>query len=466
MKINLKKNQEFTARIDSITNLGFGVCRVGGAVVFVSSAVTGDVVRASIIKVASSYCIARVLEYIERSPLRDGGRCDNQKCRSCAYRDIQYSEELRIKREEVISDFKKAGLSDVAVDLVVPSPSLSEYRNKAQYPISRTRSGDYVIGFFAPKSHNVCEAARCPIAPRIFGDIIEVLRTFFKKYQLSVYEEESGKGLLRHIYLRRGEVSGEILLTLVITEDTIPHADELVCSLTSAFPDIVGILTNKNDEMTNVILGRSYKTLYGKDYITDTLSGVTLKLSAPSFYQVNHGAAELLYAKARELADLCPTDTLLDLYCGVGSIGLSMADGVSELFGIEIVESAVECAKENAAACGITNARFYTGDAADCEKMLARAEAAEGRRILPDVIVLDPPRSGCDERLLRFVSSLSPKRIVYISCNPSTLARDVAVMRKLGFSSGDVTPFDLFPGTGHVESVVRLERRLDVDMRR
>ena len=466
MKIKLKKNQEFTARIESITNLGFGVCRQDGTVIFVNSAVTGDLVRASIIKVASSYCIARVIEYIERSELRDYKRCENAKCRSCAYRDIKYSEELRIKRGEVEADFKKAGLSDITVLPVVPSPKLHEYRNKAQYPIARSKSGEYIIGFFAPKSHNVCEAADCPIAPKIFGKIIETLRLFFKKHELSVYDETKGEGLLRHVYLRRGEVSREILLTLVITEDSLPHSDELVSTLISAFPDVSGILINKNEDDTNVVLGKSYKLLYGRDHIFDTLAGVELKLSAPSFYQVNHDAAELLYAKARELAALEPTDTLLDLYCGVGSIGLSMARDAAELFGIEIVESAVECAKENASACGIKNARFYSGDAADCERMLDAAEAAEGKKITPDVVILDPPRAGCDERLLNFVSSLSPKRIVYISCNPATLARDVAIMRKLGFNNSDVTPFDLFPGTGHVESVVSLTRGFDVDMRR
>lgn len=452
----MKKNDIVTLKIEDITNLGFGVGRINGAVIFVSSAVPGDTVVAKIIKVASSYSIARVEKYLVRSDMRTTDRCDNARCRSCAYRDIRYEDELRLKTASVEADFRKAGLSDLKILPTTPSPSVRAYRNKAQYPVAKSKTGEYLIGFFAPKSHNVCEAASCPMTPPVFTEIIEVLRGFFARHSLSVYDEQSGQGLLRHIYLRRGEVSGEVLLTLVITEDSLPHSDELVSLITATFPDVVGILINKNDENTNVVLGKTYKTLFGRDYIFDTLSGVRLKLTAPSFYQVNHGAAELLYAKARELARLEKTDTLLDLYCGVGSIGLSMAKDAGELFGIEIVDSAVRCARENAAACGIKNARFYTGDAADCERMLEAAEAAEGKRILPDVIILDPPRAGCDERLLRFVSSLSPKRIVYISCNPATLARDVAVMLKLGFECSEVTPFDLFPGTGHVETIVCL----------
>ena len=457
----MKKNDVITLKIEDITNLGFGVGRADGAVVFVASAVPGDTVEVKIIKEASSYYVGRVERFITLSGIRTADRCGNSKCRSCAYREIGYAEELKIKQCTVKAAFAKVGLTEVKIKDTVPSPKLTEYRNKAQYPIARAKDGDYVIGFYAPKSHNVCEAADCPIAPKIFSDILGTLREFFQKHSHSTYDEKSKKGLLRHIYLRRGEVSKEILLTIVITEDKLPFSDELVRTMTELYPDIVGILINKNDRDTNVVLGRSYTTIFGRDYIKDTLSGIELKLTAPSFYQVNHGAAELLYAKARELAELDKNDTLLDLYCGVGSIGLSMAKDCGELIGIEIVESAVQCAAYNAKENGLTNAKFYTGDAADCEKLLVTAEKSLGRKINPDVIVLDPPRSGCDERLLNFISTLSAKRIVYISCNPATLARDVKVMKNLGYSASEVTPFDLFPGTGHVESVVCLTRTFD-----
>ena len=229
--------------------------------------------------------------------------------------------------------------------------------------------------------------------------------------------------------------------------------------MTAKFPEIVGILINENKKNTNIILGEKYAILFGRDYIFDTLAGVKLKITAPSFYQVNHDCAEILYAKARELADLQGNDLLLDLYCGAGSIGLSMAKDCRELIGIEIVDSAVECARFNAENNGIENASFYTGDAKDTEKLLAPAEKIRGEKILPDVVIFDPPRAGSDEALLRHEASLSPRKIVYISCNPATLARDIVVLKELGYIGGTVTPVDMFPGTGHVESVVCLTRK-------
>lgn len=454
----IKKNEKLILTIESVTNLGFGVARHEGIVVFISGAVTGDTVEAKIIKTASSYAVGKIERFVKKSQLRVDDRCTEDTCSSCAYKSINYSHELEIKKSDVASAFAKAGMHDVKIAEVVASPKEAEYRNKAQYPIAMNKNGDYVIGFYAPKSHRVTDAQHCPLATRVFSEIIEMLKLWFKKESLSVYDEENGKGLLRHIYLRRGEVSGEILLTLVINGDFLPNSQGLIEELTANFPALVGILININKENTNVILGDKYVTLYGRDYIYDILCDVKLKLSAPAFYQVNHGAAELLYNKAKELAMPKKTDTLLDLYCGVGSIGLSMAKEVSEIIGIEIVDSAVICARENADNCEIKNAYFYTGDAADTEKLLDNAETTLGRKIEPDIVILDPPRAGCSENLISFVSKLNPKRIVYISCNPTTLARDAALFHGLGYEVGEVTPFDLFPMTGHVESVVCLTR--------
>ena len=456
-----KKNDIYTLEISGMTNLGFGVARVDGRVIFVQGAVAGDEVEVRIIKVNSSYAVARVERLIKPSEIRTDDRCTIRACSSCAYKHIGYMHECEIKAHDVKEAFVKAGLPEVKIAPLVPSPSLSGYRNKAQYPISMTKDGEYAVGFFAPKSHRVCEARHCPLAPRVFAEIIDTLCAFFKKHSLSVYDEESGKGLLRHIYLRRGEVTGEVLLTLVIAEGALPYSDELVGIITEKFSDIVGILLNVNPDATNVILGEKFITLWGRDYIFDSLGGNMLKISAPSFYQVNHDAAELLYAKTGELAVPDENDVLLDLYCGAGSIGLSMARRVCELIGIEIVDAAVICARENAEANGITNAKFYTGDAANTERMLENAETQLGRRIEPSIIILDPPRAGCDERLIKYVAELSPKRIVYISCNPTTLARDCKAFEGLGYEAGEVTPFDMFPSTGHVESVVCLTRRLD-----
>ncbi len=452
----MKKNDVYRVKIDGLTNLGFGTARVDGMVVFVPDTVTGDEADIKIIKIFSSYAVGKTEKLIHASPDRCNGRCGSDTCRSCAYKNISYEKELELKANDCISSFRKEGLSHILLKEVVPSPKLTEYRNKAQYPISKGKNGEYLIGFYAPKSHRVCEARYCPLTPKIFGDICSTLEEFFKKYALSVYDENTGEGLLRHIYLRQGEVSGEILLTLVINGDKIPHGDILCDTLSARYPDIKGVLLNKNTKNTNVILSSDFTLLCGRDYIYDTLCGVKLKISAPSFYQVNHSACEILYKKARELAALKKSDTLLDLYCGIGSIGLSMAEDCKQLIGIEIVPSAVICARENAKEAQIPNAKFYTGDAKNTSMLLKNAEDELGRKIEPDVVILDPPRGGCDRELIEFVSKLAPARIVYISCNHSTLARDIKIFNSFGYGNDSAIGVDLFPMTGHVETLTCL----------
>lgn len=457
-KTIFRKNQIINLKIDDINDLGFGVGRYEGIVVFVADTVPGDVVRAKIIKVNSSYLICRTEQYVTKSPLRVVGRCENGACKSCAYRHISYTEEAKRKEEGVRRLFSTGELSGITTLPIITSPREVRYRNKAQYPIALI-DGEYKVGFFAPRSHRVTPVSDCPLTPKVFSDIVLTVTDFMKDLELSVYDEESGEGLCRHIYLRRGEVSGEVLVTLVINGDSIPHPEAFADRIHDLHPEVVGVLLNKNKEKTNVVLGDEYVTLWGRDYIYDTLAGVELKITAPAFYQVNHGAAELLYKKARELAKPEKSDTLLDLYCGAGSIGLSMAEDVGELIGIEIVDSAVRCATENAERSGITNAHFFTGDAADTEKLLSNAQRTLGRKIKPDIVILDPPRGGCDERLIRFVADLSPKRVVYISCNPKTLARDTVLFRALGYDTREVQPVDLFPMTGHVETIVCLNKQ-------
>ena len=457
--MSLKKNDIFTAEIIDITNLGFGVAKINGEVVFISGAVPGDTVRAKVIKSSSSFSVGRVEEFIRESDKRVTYRCSSSHCRSCAYKCLSYEYEKQLKEEGVRQIFKKSGHSDLEVLPLVASPVESGYRNKAQYPVSRDKNGKYTIGFFAPKSHRVTEAADCPLAPAVFHKIIDCLRRFFEDFSISVYDEMNGEGLLRHIYLRRGEISGEVLLTLVVNGESLPSSNILVERLTESFPEIVGVLLNVNRQSTNVILGERFITLFGRDYIFDTLAGVRLKITAPSFYQVNHATAELLYAKARELAAPTKSDVVLDLYCGAGSIGLSMAKDAGEIIGIEIVDSAVECARFNAEQNGIANASFYAGDAKDTANLLLPAERERGKKILPDIVILDPPRAGTTEELIKHVASLSPSRVVYISCNPQTLARDMLVFNRLGYFGNSVTPFDLFPMTGHVESLVCLQKQ-------
>ena len=456
----LKKNSVIKLNIEDLTDLGFGVGRVDGLVVFIADTVPGDECEVRIIKVNSSFLVGRLEKLITPSASRTEGRCSAGSCKSCAYRNISYESESKLKEDGVRRLFDTEALGHIRTAPITASPSELRYRNKAQYPVARVE-GEIKVGFYAPKSHRVTPVRDCPLTPPIFSEICECITAFMERNSITAYDEISGRGLVRHIYLRRGEVSGEVLVTLVINGTALPHSEELLKEMSEKFPEIVGILLNINREATNVVLGKDYITLFGRDYIFDTLAGVSLKITAPSFYQVNHDCAEFLYAKARELAELKPTDTLLDLYCGAGSIGLSMARDVEKLIGIEIVPSAVECAKENAEANGITNAEFYVGDAKDTERLLEEAERTRGEKIKPDVVILDPPRGGCDEGLVRFVSSLSPRRIVYISCNPKTLARDVERFMAFGYKAEEVYPVDMFPMTGHVESVVCLTRRLD-----
>ncbi len=451
----LKKNQIIEVVTEDLNNLGFAVAHVEGMTVFISGAIDGEHVRAKIISVKRTYAVARTETLLVPAPHRITPLCRVRGCGGCAYSAVDYAHELVVKRDLVRTAFRRAGLSDVTVAETVAVRDASgayvtaHYRNKAQYPIAVGEHGEYVIGFYGAKTHHVTEAAGCPLQPMEFGDILSTLRAYFAATHPTVYDETTGQGLLRHIYLRRATVGGEILLTLVVNGDCLPDEEGLVEAVCTRHPDVVGILLNINREMTNVICGDTYRTLWGRDYIVDTLAGVQLRLAAPAFYQVNHDAAEQLYAHAAHLAALTGRERVLDLFCGCGSIGLSMAHAAREVIGVEIVPEAVKCARLNARESGIENARFYCGDAAETGRLLASA-IADGK---PDVVVLDPPRKGCAAPLLDYLADLGIGRIVYISCNPETLARDAALLRARGYIIGTVTPHDLFPRTGHVECV-------------
>ncbi len=459
----LKKNQILEVFTEDLNNLGFAVAHVDGMALFISGALDGERVRAKVITVKRTYAVARTEEILEPAPHRIAPLCGVHGCGGCAYGAVDYTHEQEIKRGHVTAAFRRVGLSDVHV---APTVSVtddrgnfvtSHYRNKAQYPVSMTSGGRYVIGFYAPKTHRVVEAATCPLQPSAFAPLLNTLRSYFEREKPSVYNEETGMGLLRHIYLRCA-ADGETLLTLVVNGTTLPHEEALVAAVRASHPEVVGILINTNTAMTNVICGDTYRTLWGRDYIIDTLAGVRLKLAAPAFYQVNHDAAELLYAHAARLAALTGREKVFDLFCGCGSIGLSMAHAASCVIGVEIVPEAVDCARENARESGIENARFFCGDAADAEQLLADA-LQMGH---PDVVILDPPRKGCAAPLIDYLADIETPRIVYISCNPETLARDAAQLIGRGYRMDTVTPFDLFPRTAHVEcaTVFTLERKV------
>jgi len=458
-KLDIKKDDLLTVRITDINNLGAGVGKLGesGMVVFVNGAVTGELVNVKLIKVNKSYCVGKLEEIIEPSPYREDAFCSAPlSCGGCVYRHINREHELEMKKNYVRHAFIKVGLNDVEVGDVLHTPERSHYRNKAQYPIGMSKNG-VTAGFYAAKTHKIIPSESCALQPDIFSEIVSAFCNFATEKNISVYDEESGKGLLRHIYLRIGKETSEIMLCVVTNGDSLPHSDEFTEFITSRFPQIKSILLNKNKRNTNVVLSDEYVTLYGEPYITDVLCGKKFRISAGSFYQVNHDGAELLYGTAARLADFKGNETILDLYCGIGTIGLSMADNVGEVIGIEIVPEAVKRAKENAKINGITNAEFYCGDASSTSSLLSDATAARGG-LSPDAVILDPPRKGSTPELITYLAELDVPKIIYISCDPDTLARDCVLFRKLGYHIGKVTPVDMFPSTGHIESVVCLSR--------
>ncbi len=460
----MKKNETIILKITDLNNLGCGVGRTDdGMTVFVKGAVTGDTVEVKVIKVAASYAVARLEKLIEASPERfDGSGLRTIECKApmscggCVYRNIKYEHELILKRDYVKNAFRKAGLPSVTVNDTAHTDRITEYRNKGQYPIREVK-GKLRAGFFASKTHDLIPCDNCLLQPKIFGEIVSFITEFAERNGINAYNEERGTGILRHIYLRIAEKTGEIMVCLVINSDKLPCEQRFVDALTEKFETVASIMLNINKKNTNVILGENFICIGGRDHIVDELCGCRFKISAGSFYQVNHDGAELLYGLARERAALTGKETVADLYCGAGTIGLSMADKAARIVGIEIVDEAVKCATENAALNGIENAYFFCGDASDARGLLANAKDTLGD-FVPDVVIIDPPRKGTTEELIDYLDALSVTQVVYVSCNPDTLARDCAYFAKKGYSIGEITPVDLFPGTGHVESIVLLKK--------
>ncbi len=458
----IKKNDIIELEITDLNNLGCGVGKTNdGMVVFVKGAVTGDRVTAKIIKVTSSFFVGKLEKIIISSPNRadgDGLRAKDckapQSCGGCIYRNIKYEHELVLKRDYVKSAFRKAGLPEVEVLDTAHTERVTGYRNKGQYPV-REVQGRVRAGFFATKTHNLIPCEECLLQPTVFGEIVAFVTDFAEKNKIKAYDEERGKGVLRHIYLRIAEKTGQIMVCLVINGDKLPCAARFAEELVENFPSVTSVMLNFNKKNTNVILGERFKCIGGNDYIVDELCGLEFKISAGSFYQVNRDGAELLYGLAKERADLTGKETVADLYCGAGTIGLSMAKDAARIVGVEIVDEAVECAKENAKLNGVENAYFFCGDASDTRGLLATAKDTLGD-FCPDVVIIDPPRKGTTRELVDYLDSLGVPIIVYVSCNPDTLARDCAWFAEKGYKIGSVTPVDLFPGTGHVETIVCL----------
>ena len=457
----LQKNQILTLCIERLSSDGSGVAHSpDGETVFVPGAAPGDEADVRIVKDCKRYAFG-ILDHL-RTPSPDRIPVDCAvagPCGGCSLRHLDYTAELRAKQENVTDAFRRIGGLDVPVLDICPSPEVDRYRNKVQFPVGLDKNGNPCIGFYAGRTHRIVPCPDCKLQPGVLNDIGNALCRFFAENGIQPYNEETGQGLVRHIFLRRGAHSGQIMVCLVCTRPNLPHADALCTRLREQFADIATILLNVNSKNTNVILGTETHTLYGPGYIEDTLCGVPVQLGPLSFYQVNTLAAERLYGIAAQYAQLTPDDLLLDLYCGMGTIGLSMVDHCRELVGVEIVPEAIESAKANAARMGDAVAAkscFFCADAGQAATRLA----AEG--LHPDVVMLDPPRKGCDEATLSAVVRMAPRRVVYVSCNPATAARDAAWLENNGYHAEKVQPVDLFPRTKHCEAVLLLSK-LNVD---
>ena len=454
----LQKNQILTLRIERLSSDGSGVAHSpDGETVFVPGAAPGDEADVRIVKDCKRYAFG-ILDHL-RTPSPDRIPVDCAvagPCGGCSLRHLDYTAELRAKQENVTDAFRRIGGLDVPVLDICPSPEVDRYRNKVQFPVGLDKNGSPCIGFYAGRTHRIVPCPDCKLQPGVLNEIGNALCRFFAENGIQPYNEETGQGLVRHIFLRRGAHSGQIMVCLVCTRPNLPHADALCTRLREQFADIATLLLNVNSKNTNVILGTETHTLYGPGYIEDTLCGVPVQLGPLSFYQVNTLAAERLYGIAAQYAQLTPDDLLLDLYCGMGTIGLSMVDHCRELVGVEIVPEAIESAKANAARMGDAVAAkscFFCADAGQAATRLA----AEG--LHPDVVMLDPPRKGCDEATLSAVVRMAPRRVVYVSCNPATAARDAAWLEQNGYHAEKVQPVDLFPRTKHCETVVLLSHK-------
>lgn len=453
----LKKNDFISLKIESITNEGSGVGRHEGMAVFVPMSAPGDLLQVRIVKVLSSYCYGIIHQVLELSSCRAQPGCTSYKrCGGCSLRHLTYEAELAAKESWVADAIRRIGGFDHSVLPILPSPLDEGYRNKAQYPIGKDPAGRAFCGFFARRTHDIIPGEDCRLQPEIFASIARAVCRYIDETGGDVYDEASGKGLFRHLYLRRGEATGQVMACLVAARREIPQPQRLVEAVRQACPQAASILLNVNPRRTNVILGAETVTLWGEPRIRDILCGVEVSISPLSFYQVNRQGAQVLYGAAARLAALRPGDTLLDLYCGAGTIGLSMAGQARELIGVEVVKSAVRDARKNAARAGIGNCRFLCADASRAAAQLVE----EGVR--PDVVVVDPPRKGCDPQGLEAIAAMAPQRVVYVSCNPATQARDLRLLAGSGYQLESVQPVDMFPRTAHVETVCLLSK-LNVD---
>ena len=445
----LIKGKIYEAVIDDYTAEGQGVAHIEGCAVFIPNAIFGEKVRVRIEKAQKTWAAGKITEILEKSPHRINRECPVAKlCGGCDFWHMDYAEETRLKAQRVKTCLNRIGGENLQEVPILSAPTCYGYRNKAQYPVA-VKKGKAFAGFFRAGTHQVVENKRCLILPEQTDGVKDAVMDYVNQYRISVYDEVAHKGLLRHIYVRRGAVSGQILVCLVCNGDKLPKAEALIERL-QKIPGFTTLVLSVNTKKGNTVLGDKFLTLYGPGYIEDTLCGLNFRLSARSFYQVNHHQAQRLYEAAISQAEITKNDLVLDLYCGVGTITLAMASAAGKVIGVEVIEQAVEDAKENALRNGIENAEFFCGDAG------AAALELEKQGIHPDVITVDPPRKGLNADTIEAIDRMNPRRLVYVSCDPATLARDVALLKARGFQVKNALAADLFPRCSHVETVVCL----------
>ena len=446
----LAEQQIHRLTIEGYASGGSGVARLEGMVVFVQGGIRGEVCDVRLTHVGRTALWGRVHEVITPSPARVVPDCPHYgRCGGCQFRHMDYAQELEAKHTRVYDALTRlGGVEHLDLPPVLGSPKVDRYRNKAQFPVSRGPR----IGFYQNRTHRVVDVPDCLLQSQAAGRLRQAMKEWMTAWGVPAYDEKSRLGLVRHLYVRTNR-RGESLCCLLVNGVGVPRERELVKALRAAEPGLVGIVLGINQSHSNVILGDAYRTLWGQDFLSDTLCGATFQLSVPSFYQVNPDQTEVLYGKALELAGLTGRETVLDLYCGIGTISLVMARRVGMVWGAEVVPQAVDDAIQNARRSGITNARFLCADAGEAARQLAR----EGVR--PRVVCVDPPRKGLAEDVVATIAEMAPRRVVYVSCDPATLGRDVKRFAALGYKLDTATAVDLFPRTIHVETVVSLVRK-------
>ncbi|GAA0430065.1 23S rRNA (uracil(1939)-C(5))-methyltransferase RlmD [Lentibacillus halophilus] len=449
----VQKNQTVSLAFEDLTHEGNGVGKIDGYPLFVPYALPGEEGDVKVVKVKKNFGFGKLLNRRQTSPERVEPPCDvYYKCGGCQLQHMGYDTQLTMKQNQVKNAMKKmAHLDHVPVHPTIGMKDPWRYRNKVQMPVGAKADGELITGFYQKRSHRIIEGMEtCMIQDEENDRMVEAVRRIADRLNMTAYHEENDRGVLRHIMVRTGEETNDAMIVLVTRTQTLPHQDELIKELTETFPHVKSIVHNVNDRQTNVIFGKKTEIIWGDGYIYDKIGDITFAISPHSFYQVNPKQTKVLYEKAMEYARIKSTDTVVDAYCGIGTISLFLAQQAKQVYGVEVVSEAVHDAKENAKLNGITNAAFYVGEA---EKIMPWW-TAQGMR--PDVIVVDPPRKGCDEQLLTAMAGMKPDRIVYVSCNPSTLARDLRILEDSGYDVQDVQPVDMFPQTMHVECVSHL----------